>query len=343
MPASVNALSMNMGQIRAEVEAYLMNTSADINSLSWSQQELNDYINEGVLYTQQVTLWFEQFDNVVCTGSDGILGTGTAVSTYTAPNTVYQFTRLTWDRSFLPQTNEYELDRDDPSWRMAPPNNPFRFYFPQFGQQAQIVPYPTPGISGLQYSPFNRETGTVQNFLLPDGVTADPSYSFNQEFGCIIGVADTNGSIIMFQPDIITDPFIASKGNITTAAFPDFGELQIYTTDEQNIGLAFARIPDTMVVDADTPQLPVVCHYGLVFYTLMKCFVREGEFQDLQEADSWFSAYADWMESVLENKARWWSTRVRSLEPFEEGSLFAQRLNAIGFPLQLDLKPSYGT
>lgn len=324
------SLSLTLAQIRSEAQAYLMNTSTDLNSLSWSANELNGYINEAVLYTQQVTLWFEEFSNVVCTA--------TTVSTYTAPPSVYQFQRLTWDRVFLPQTNEYELDRDDPSWRLASPNNPFRFYFPQFGQQPLIVPYPTPSQNGISYV-ASQEFGVVAQ-LLNDQALPDNTYFFTQEFGIVIGMADTNGSIILFQPDVVSDPFIPFKG--VNASSPDLGELQIYSTDELNLGIAYVRLPDTMVLDADVPQLPVQCHYALVFYTLMKCFVREGEFQDLQTGAQWFAAYGDWMESVLENKARWWSTRVKSLEPYEEGSLFAQRLNAIGFPLQLDLKPSYG-
>ena len=317
--------SLNLGAIRSQVETYLLNTSTDLNSLSWSIPEINSYINEGVLYTQQITEWFEEFSNVVCTAS---------VSTYTGPNTVYQFSRLTWDRVFLPQTNEYELDRDDPSWRQAGPNNPFRFYFPQMGQQFQIAPYPTPSQNGYQYT-ASQEFGVLANFTNFDGVTIDTGYTFNQEFGIVIGVADTNGAIIMFQPDVISNPF--------TTVSAELGELQIYSTDELNLGLAYVRIPDCLQNDTDTPQLPIQCHLALVFYAIMKCLTREGEFQDQEIAAQWFAAYGDWMESVLENKARWWGTRVRSLEPFEEGSLFAQRLNAVGYPMQLDLKPSYGT
>jgi hypothetical protein len=316
--------SLNLGAIRSQTEVFLMNTSTDVNSLSWSVAELNGYINEAVFYTQQVTGYFEEFHNIVCTSS---------VSTYTGPRSAYQYLRLTWDREFLPQTNEYELDKNDPSWRAAPPNNPFRFYFPQMGQQYQIVPFPTPSQNGYQYAPFSQELGVVTAFLNADGLTPDTSYTFNQETGIIIGVADTNGAIIMFRPDKITNPFTTTSG--------DLGELIVYSTDELNIGIAVKSIPDTMVLDTDTPQLPVQCHFGLVFYALMKCFIREGEFQDLELAQQWFSAYADWMESVLENKARWWPTRVRSLEPFEEGSLFSKALSNIGTPLQLDLKPSY--
>lgn len=301
-----------------------MNTSTDVNSLSWSIPELNTYINEAVFYTQQVTQWFQEFDNIV-------LSSG--VSPYTASSKVYQFLRMTFDGVFLAQTNEYELDRDDPSWRAAPPNNPFRFYFPQMSQNFQIAPYPTPSQNGYQYT-ASQETGVVAKFTTADGVTADTGYTFNQEFGIVIGVADMNRAIILFQPDKIANPF--------TTASADLGELVLYNTDELNLGMAFVRIPDTLVLDTDTPQLPVHCHFGLVFYTLMKCFVREGEFQDLQLAGAWFQAYGDWMESVLENKARWWPTRVRSMEPFEEGSLFSKALNAIGLPNQLDLKPSYG-
>lgn len=330
-------LSMNLGIIRSEVQTFLMNTSTDAASLTWTPSILNAYINEAALYTQQITQWAEDFDNIVCTAS---------VSTYTAPTDVYQFLRLTWDRVFLPQTNEYELDRDDPSWRQGIANgivnNPFRFYFPQMGQQYQIAPYPVPSQNGYNYAPFSRETGVVAQFLNADGVTVDTSYTFSQETGIVIGVSDTNGAIIMFEPDFIGNPFpLASLGQSSVSA--EVGELVKYSTDELNIGLAFVSLPDTMVLDTDTPQLPIQSHYGLVFYTLMKCFTEEGEFQDLDLAKAWFEAYGDWMEAVLENKSRRWGTRVRSFEPFEEGSLFAQRLNAIGYPMQLDLKPSYGT
>ena len=317
--------SLNLGTIRSQVETYLMNTSSDPNSLSWSVAEINGYINEGVLYTQQVTEFLQKFSNVVCTSS---------VSTYTGLPDAYQYVRFTWDRDFLPQTNEYELDRDDPSWRQAVPNkNPYRFYFPQMGQQFQIAPYPTPAQDGFQYAPFSQETGVVTAFLLADGVTPDNGYAFSQELGIVIGVADTNGAIIIFRPDVVENPF--------TTTSQEFGELILYSTDELNIGVAYVAYPDTMVLDIDTPQLPIQCHFALVLYALMKCFVREGEFQDLQLAQGWFAAYGDWMESVLENKARWWATRVRSLEPFENGSLFAKRLNAIGYPMQIDLQPSY--
>lgn len=323
---------LNLGTMRSQVEVYLMNTSADVNSLSWSESEINGYLNEATFYTQQVVEWFQEFANIVSTAS---------VSTYTGPSSAYQYQRFTWDRDFLPQTNEYELDRDDPSWRLAQPNlNPYRFYFPQMGQQYQIVPYPTPSQNGYQYAPFSSEFGAVAQFLNADGVTVDTSYAFNQEVGIVIGVADTNGAIIMFRPDVVSDPFVATEGTYASSA--ELGELQIYSTDELNIGVAFTRIPDTMAADTDVPQLPVQCHLGLIFYALMKCFVREGEFQDLDLAKAWFAAYGDWMEAVLENKARWFSTRVRSLEPFESGSLFAKRMNAIGYPMQLDLQPSYG-
>lgn len=317
--------SLNLGQIRSQVEIYLMNTSTDANSLSWSVSEINGYINEAVFYTQQMTKWYEQFSNLVCTAS---------TASYTGPANAYQYGRITWDRVFLPQTNAYELDRDDPSWRLAPVNNPFRFYFGEWSQTVPINPYPTPSQNGFNYAPFSQETGVVTQFLEDDGLTPDSNYTFSQELGVVIGVADTNGSIIIFRADVVTNPF--------TTTSQELGELIEYSTDELNLGLSYVAIPDTLVLDTDAPQLPVHCHFALVCYAVMRCFYREGEFQDLGLAQAWFMAYADWMESVLENRGRWWPTRVKSLEPYEEGSLFAQRLNAIGFPLQLDLKPSYG-
>lgn len=317
--------ALTLSDIRDQVEIYLLNTSTDANSLSWTVSEIDTYINEGVFYSQQITSWFQEFANIVCTSS---------LSTYTAPSNVYQFSRLTWDAVFLPQTNEYELDRDDPSWRSAPPSqNPFRFYFPQMSQSYEIVPFPTPSLDGYQYAPFSQEIGVVAEFLNADGVTADTSYTFNQEVGIVIGVADTQRAIILFRPDVVADPF--------TSTSAELGELQIYSTDELNVGMAFVRIPDTMTADTDVPQLPVQCHLGIVFYALMKCFLREGEFQDIALASQWFAAYGDWMESVLENKARWWPTRVSALEPFEAGSFFSKALQAVGFPSQINLQPSY--
>lgn len=315
---------MNLGLIRSETQTFLMNTQVDPNSFSWPVAELNDYINEAAFYTQQVTEYFQDTANIVCTAS---------VGTYTAPPSAYQFQRLTWDRFFLPQTNYYQLDKDDPSWRLASPNNPFRFYFPQLNQNFQISPYPTPSQNGVDFSPFSSERGTVVE-VTADGSTPEVGYTFNQEVGTVIGLTDTNGSLIRFLPDLIVNPF--------TTLSSDLGDLQLFSTDELNLGLIFTRIPDTMVLDTDFPQLPLECHYPLVFYSLMKCFMREGEFQDIKAAQGWFMVYGDWMESVLEAQKIRWPTRVKSLEPYEEGSLFKKALSAIGYPLQLNLKPSYG-
>lgn len=309
--------SLNLGTIRSQAETYLLNTSTDVNSLSWSVSELNSYINEGVLYTQMMTEFFQDFDNIICTA-------GTA--TYTAPSTVHQFIRLTWDKQFLPQTNEYELDRDDPSWRSAGNNNPFRFYIPQMGQQTTIGLFPPPQNNGTTYT-FNQENGAIIAATLDDGSVI----TFSQETGIVIQITDSTETLLVFRPDRNNYPFASQED----------GEIAGIFSDKNNVGMAFVRLPDTMSNDTDVPQLPVQCHVALVFYTLMKCFLREGEFQDLDLAKSWFDAYGDWMEAVLENKARWYSTRVRSMEPYEEGSLFAQRLTAIGYPLQIELKPSY--
>lgn len=311
---------MNLGTLRSRTQTYLLNTSTDSASLSWSATEINGYLNEGLFYTQQMTMWYEDWDNIAVTAS---------VSTYTGPTHAYQYSRLTWDRNFLPQTNEYELDRDDPSWRLAQPNNPWRFYYPQMSQNYIIAPYPTPLTTGPTYV-ANQDLGCV--IQMYDTALNDGTFSFVGELGIVIeGPLGPNEPLLAYRCDRVNNPF----GNA------ELGEVQRYTTDELNIGTAFLRIPDLLVSDTDIPQLPTQTHLALVFYALMKCFNREGEFQDMQLAQSWFGAYGDWMEAVLENKARWYSTRVRSFEPFEEGSLFAKRLNSIGYPMQIDLQPSY--
>lgn len=49
-------LSMNLGIIRSEVQTFLMNTSTDAASLTWTPSILNAYINEAALYTQQIKI-----------------------------------------------------------------------------------------------------------------------------------------------------------------------------------------------------------------------------------------------------------------------------------------------
>src|SRR2546430_16102917 len=96
--------SLTLAQIRNEVRGYLMNV--DSLQAGWSDSELNTYINEGVFYIQQIAEYYWDF---------GVAETVANQRDYAAPDNQYQFIRLTYSQEFLPQTTEYELDRDTSS------------------------------------------------------------------------------------------------------------------------------------------------------------------------------------------------------------------------------------
>src|SRR5258708_6822257 len=109
---------MNLGQIRSEVRGYLMNT--DTSQAGWTDSELNGYINEGVFYVQQLAEFYWEV---------GVTEVFQGNRDYGVPNNFYQLVRTTFRQEFLPQTNEYELDRDTQSmWRTSPQGTPVRFY-----------------------------------------------------------------------------------------------------------------------------------------------------------------------------------------------------------------------
>lgn len=323
--------ALTLGQLRSDIRNYLMNTnSADPSSFSWSDSELNDYINDGIFYTQQITQYFVDSINLpVVVGQQD----------YEMPAQSYQVYRETFDRDFIPQVNEYELDRDKPFWRTEPNNTPIRWFLSNW-HTASL--YPKPIKAGITY-PCVPEIGVLVQVTLADGITQDTNFvvvadgisTSNKELGTIVQWIDTDpGPIVCMQ----SDDLVMGPAQIS----PDLGALIWYSTDEANIAVYFFRQPDLLVLDTDSPQLPMHCHYGLVFYALMRCFAREGEFQDQDLANGFFQAYGDWMESVLELKGREWPTRVHAFEPDQPDSLFMKRLQSIGPPSQLDFNASYG-
>lgn len=300
---------MNLGQVRDEVRGYLMNT--DTSAPGWTNAELNGYINEGVFYVQQLTEMYWDHDVLEVTA-------GTA--TYAAPDNMHQFKRLTFDRVFLPQTNEYELDRDvGGTWRDKS-GVPYRFFMLQHNL---VRPYPKPDATGANYTTSN-EFGEVIYFTLADGVTIDPNITVTSEFGVVTGFTDNEGSIIRLVPDPL------NRFND-----PELGVLIDFKTDKDNLGCIYVAIPDTLTLDADIPQLDDTAHPALIYYTLMRCFARDGEWQDITLARAWWACFLDWMESVFDIMGREFPTGVKSAEPFEAGNELAARLQAVGTPSQL--------
>jgi len=307
------AFSLTLAQIRNEVRGYLMNV--DSLQAGWSDTELNTYINEGVFYIQQIAEYFWDF---------GVAETILNQRDYAAPDNQYQFIRLTFSQEFLPQTTEYELDRDtNSSWRGNPTGTPARFYM---SQHNQVSLYPVPNANGPSYS-ASPETGEALYFTLADGVTRDSTFftPFSQETGCICQLGNNAGqSIIKFKADAL------NRFNS-----PDYGIVVGYQNDLNNLGFMYLAMPDTMTDDAHIPQIQETGQPAIVYYTLMRCFARDGEFQDLELAGAWWQAFMDWMESALQVQAWEFPQRVKSAEPFQQGNILQGRLQAVGPPSQL--------
>lgn len=297
---------MNLGSLRSQAKIYLMGTSTDTASIAWSDAELNRYANEGTFYVQQITEFYQDSDNKVVTSG---------TSTYAAPSLEHQFIRLAFDRDLVPQTNEYELDRDTcTSWRGMQSGVSQYFYRPTLNQ---VALWPPPNTSG-DTSIFGSELGVVVE------ITGDPLYALSGEFGVVTGFTDTEGSIGKFRSDIFASLYQANG--------PQFGVLINYTNDEGNLSSIFVAIPQQMTADTDVPQLPPFAHWGIINYMVAKAFAREGEFQDMSAAQAWFEAFKDWMGASLGVKGRWWPTSITSLEPWQTGDRLNQRLQAVSIP-----------
>lgn len=300
---------MNLGQIRSQVKTYLFSTSVDVNSLGWTDAELNQYINEAIFYIQQVSDFYMDTANETVVANQG---------SYDNLVNQDQFVRTTFDRCAIQQTNEYELDRDtNSSWRSTPAGQPRRFYLPQYNL---LTLYPTPFVAGESYS-FSSEFGITIEAL--NGAALDTATAFSAELGIEIGMTDNSACLISIKTDK-QFPFFASS--------PDFGTMIQFATDEKNLSIIYLAIPDTLASDTDIPQLPAYSHFGAVLYATMRALAKEGEFQDFNLANQWFVAFSDWMEATLSVRVKEWPTKVRSLEPYKAGNIFSERLRNVGVP-----------
>jgi hypothetical protein len=304
------SISMSLAQIRSEVRGYLMNT--DTNQAGWSDAEINDYINQGTHYIQQLAEFFWDI---------GVTEVLAGNRDYAAPDNEYQLVRTTFDQTFLPQTNEYELDRDTQFlWRVNPTGTPARFYLSQFNQASC---YPTPNTDGPSWT-ANQETGELSRFVLSSGAI-DTSFSLSgAEYGVISQFTSVDGhSHIKFQPDPL-NRFLS----------PEYGVMVDWLSDAGNLSFIYLAIPDTLTLDSHIPQLQETSHPALVYYALMRCFLRDGEFQDVELAQAWWQVFEDWMESVMVVQNRSFPTLVVSAEPYDTGNLLAGRLQSVGPPSQ---------
>ena len=168
---------------------------------------------------------------------------------------------------------------------------------------------------------MSGELGLVDEFTV-DGTTPDSTYMVGSELGVVTGLSDTNGALILFETD---------SDNLSGTS-PELGLVIDYETDEGNVSLIYAAQPDQLVNDTDIPQLPAFAQPAIVQYVVMRAFARDGEFQDLTLAQAWFAAFSDWMESTMDAHGKEWPTRVKSLEPYTTGNVFAARLRNVGPP-----------
>ena len=135
---------MNLGALRTEIRQELQEASAG----EWTNAELDAYVNDGVLLTTQLLEWYEKTTNLV---------PGAGTQDYTLPTDNLRLHRVTFDREFLPQTTQYELDRDEGNWRGAGNNNPIRFFIKQWDT---LSAYPKPLTAGTSVS-FTEEENTA--------------------------------------------------------------------------------------------------------------------------------------------------------------------------------------
>jgi hypothetical protein len=157
------ASGLTRGQIRSEARGYLLNT--DSAQAGWTDAEINSYIDEGCFYIQQLTNSFQDI---------AIAESIASQADYSLPDNCYQIIRTAFDRQFLPQTTEYELDRDTSSaWRGDPTGTPCRFYLKQHNMASL---YQIPRTSGPAYT-ASQETGEL--------VQIDSTFSFSSEFGVV--------------------------------------------------------------------------------------------------------------------------------------------------------------
>ena len=305
---------MNLGTIRTEVREELIESSAEI----WTNAELDAYANDAVLLMQRLTEWYEDTANLV-----PVVGQ----QDYTMPTNQMILKRVTWDRKFLPQTTQYELDKHNQTWRSAGNNDPIRFFIHQWDT---LSSYPKPNRAGTSYS-FDSELGVI--IRIEDGGVTDTDVTFDSELGIVIAVEDSDGGQIRFTSDLVADPF-----TLTSA---ELGVVIGFSIDELNFALYFSALPDTMDSDTDVPQMHQCAHPAIVPYVLFRALSREGPEQNIESAREYFGDFGDWMEVVLRIRGRQFPDKVISLEAQEKGSMFSNRLSAIGGPVLQNLLPSY--
>ncbi len=312
---------MTLADIITEVRQELQETSA----VFWTDSEITGYANDAVLLMQQLTEWLEDTANIIMVANQ---------QEYSFPSNQLVMRRITWDRNFLPQTNYFELDRDNPSWRTATHNDPIRHYESNWDK---LDSYPIPSRDGTTWT-FDSELGVL--IAIYDGASVSTDATFDSELGIVIAVEDTEGGMSLFLADTLNDAF--------TTTSPELGVIISGSTDELNFACYYSALPDVMTATTNTPQNHPCTHPAIIPYCVYRCLVREGVHQQQMGmkqcsilARGYFEDFSDWMQQVLAVRGRQFPDRVWSLEAIQTGSFFASRLSSIGPPVLANLLPSY--
>ena len=293
---------MTVADIIAEVRGELIEDSAQ----EWSDVELLRFLNDGAYLIQQFCGWYQRTENIV-----PVVGQ----QDYTLPDDIHKIICARFDRAFLPQTTQYELERDAGNWRGTANGTPIRHFEKAWDT---ISLYPKPNVAGTTVT-LDSEFGIVIRAENPSGTT-DPDVTMDSEFGVVIAVEDSDGGQIRMEGDV--------EGILGQSH--DLGCVVAWSDDEDNLGLVYEALPDILADNTDVPQMPTFVQPALVPYVTFRAFKREGPMQDLALAEFYFADFADWMEVVLEKQERQWPDSAVNLEPTRIGSRFERRLNEIG-------------
>src|SRR3990167_3738594 len=119
---------MNVSAINTEVRQELQEAAQG----EFTDTEILAYANDCTLLISQILEWYQKTSNLI-----PVVGQ----QDYTFPTDILHLKRVTFDREYLPQTSQYELDRDQGNWRDAGNNDPIRFFIKQWDT---LSSYPKP-------------------------------------------------------------------------------------------------------------------------------------------------------------------------------------------------------
>ena len=234
--------------LRDRLRTRLQDPDAEI----WTDAELNQYINLGLVDLQQETQWMEDWYEQDVSAS---------LADYPRNVDIIQNMRYqVWDTYRIDSLPIYKLDQYKPDWKQDGNAQAARVYRKDWSMDAL---YPPPDSDGDSFT-FNQEYGVI--VALQD---ASSNYisTFDQEQGTILMAYDTIKDDDWFMHRIVVaDPRTDSYGVPLHIGSP-YG----------NLISVFSRYPDVLVNDDDIVPFQVFAHYAIEEFVLSMAFLKEGE------------------------------------------------------------------